>query len=384
MEWKALIQFRLRPSYPRIIGFIFSLLASLTVSADSFRQVIISEPGGSEVLQVVEVAPLPEPGPGEVRLRVITASVSFTDIIVRKGLYPDIDAELPYPPGYDLVAVVDKLGPGVTDLTPGQRVADMTIWGAYTEYTVRPADGLVPVPDNLPADEANVLILTYLTAYQMLFRVADVQPGQRVLIHGASGAVGTALAQLGRMVGLTMYGTASTDRQDYVRAMGVTPIDYRSEDFVSRVAEATGGAGVAVAFDAIGVSNFARSYSTLSNDGLLVEYGLYLATRDGNSTLDLLQEFLGWQWQQFKWSWFPQGERRYTFYSIADVRTAHPEWFREDLARLFTLALQGKVTPIIGKRLPLTAAAEAHSLLESGKVGGKIILQISPDTHARR
>jgi len=249
---------------------------------------------------------------------------------------------------------------------------------------VRPADGLVPVPDNLPADEANVLILTYLTAYQMLFRVADVQPGQRVLIHGASGAVGTALAQLGRMVGLTMYGTASTDRQDYVRAMGVTPIDYRSEDFVSRVAEATGGAGVAVAFDAIGVSNFARSYSTLSNDGLLVEYGLYLATRDGTSTLGLLQEFLGWQWQQFKWSWFPQGERRYTFYSIADVRTAHPEWFREDLARLFTLALQGKVTPIIGKRLPLTAAAEAHSLLESGKVRGKIILQISPDIHARR
>lgn len=379
-----MLHFRLRPSYPRIIGFIFSLLASLTVSADSFRQVIISEPGDSEVLQVVEVAPLPEPGPGEVRLRVITASVSFTDIIVRKGLYPDIDAELPYPPGYDLVAVVDKLGPDVTDLTLGQRVADMTIWGAYTEYTVRPADGLVPVPDNLPADEANVLILTYLTAYQMLFRVADVQPGQRVLIHGASGAVGTALAQLGRMVGLTMYGTASTDRQDYVRAMGVTPIDYRSEDFVSRVAEATGGAGVAVAFDAIGVSNFARSYSTLSNDGLLVEYGLYLATRDGTSTLGLLQEFLGWQWQQFKWSWFPQGERRYTFYSIADVRTAHPEWFREDLARLFTLALQGKVTPIIGKRLPLKAAAEAHSLLESGKVRGKIILQISPDIHARR
>lgn len=379
-----MINCSLRPAHPRFIGLILGILTSLSVSADSFRQVVISEPGGSEVLQVVEVTPLPEPGPGEVRLRVITATVSFTDIIVRKGLYPDIDAELPYPPGYDLVAVVDKLGPGVTDLVEGQRVADMTIWGAYTEYTVRPADGLVPVPDDLPADEAVVLILTYLTAYQMLFRVADVQPGQSVLIHGASGAVGTALAQLGKMVGLTMYGTASTGKQDYVRAMGVTPIDYRSEDFVSRVAEATDGEGVAVVFDAIGVSNFERSYDTLGNDGLLVEYGLYLATRDGTSTFDLLREFLGWQWQQFKWTWLPEGERRFIFYSIADMRRAHPQWFREDLAQLFALALQGKVSPVIGKRLPLTAAAEAHSLLEDGGVEGKIILQISPDTHARR
>ena len=254
--------------------FVLSLLLSFGAAADSFRQVLISEAGDVDVLQLVDTSPLPEPGPGEVRIRVIAASASFTDIMVRKGIYGGIDAELPYPPGYDLVGVVDKLGAGVNGIKPGQRVADMTIWGAYTEYAIRPAANLVPVPDNLPADEAVVLVLAYVTAYQMLFRVADVRPGQTVLIHGASGAVGTALAQLGRMAGLTMYGTASTAKQEYLKSLGVKPIDYKTEDFVERIRQASDDAGVDVVFDAISVDNFARSYSVLNPGGLLVEYCL--------------------------------------------------------------------------------------------------------------
>lgn len=362
----------------RPVLILIALLCCSAIHADNYRQVVISEPGGAEVLQVIEVSPLPEPGPGEVRIRVIATSASFTDVIVRRGLYPGIEAELPYPPGYDLVGVVDKLGAGVTGLEPGQRVADLTVWGAYTEYAIRPAAGLVPVPDELPADEAVVLVLAYVTAYQMMFREADVKPGQAVLIHGASGAVGTALAQLGRVAGLTMYGTASASKHDFVRAMGVIPIDYRSQDFVAVINAATDGMGVDAAFDAIGADNFARSYSVLAPGGILVEYGLYNATLAGGQ-LDLVGEFLTMQWQHFKWSWFPEQDRRYTFYSIGDVREAQPDWFLEDLASLFELTVEGNIQPEIWQRMPLTEAAEAHRQIEAGSVQGKIVLQVSPD-----
>lgn len=362
----------------RLALAFFVFITSLHSHADSFRQVVISEHGDADVLQLVETSPLPQPGPGEVRLRVLTASASFTDIMVRRGIYGGIEAELPYPPGYDLVGVVDAVGEGVSEFQPGQRVADLTIWGAYTEYAIRPADGLVPLPERIDSEEAVVLVLAYITAYQMLYRVADVQPQQRVLIHGASGAVGTALAQLGRVSGLTMYGTASTAKQDYVASLGVVPIDYKTEDFVARVLEETDGEGVDVVFDAVGLDNFKRSYSLLKPRGLLVEYGLYLASLN-SSGLDLIMEFIGWQWQQLLWSWFPEEERRSTFYSIADMRTAEPAWFREDLASLFELLAEGNIQPRIWKTLPLEQAAQAHRLIESGQVEGKIVLRISPD-----
>lgn len=360
----------------RYCCIFFTLLVSLNSFADSYRAVVISEPGGAEVLQLITEPALPEPGPGEVRLRVLTASASFTDIMVRKGIYGGIEAELPYPPGYDLVGVVDALGADVDNLALGQRVADLTVWGAYTEYAIRPSEGLVPVPESVNSEEAVVLILSYMTAYQMLYRTAEVKPQQRVLIHGASGAVGTALAQLGRMSGLEMYGTASTAKQGYVASMGVTPIDYKTEDFVARINQETDGAGVDVVFDAIGVDNFQRSYSVLKPNGLLVEYGLYQAAL-AESSLDLVSEFVGWQWRELMWSWFPEQDRRTTFYSIADMRSEQPQWFKDDLASLFDLLIEGSIKPRIWKTMPLEQAAQAHRYIEAGKVEGKIVLRVS-------
>ncbi len=367
------------PAFALAFGLLWMAI-SVSTGADSFRQVVMTATGDRSVLELVEVSPIPEPGPGEVLLRVIAASASFTDVMVRKGLYAGIDAEPPYPPGYDLVGTVEQVGAGVSGLERGQRVADLTVWGAYTEYIVRPADGLVPVPDGLPADEAVSLVLAYVTAYQMLHRVAGVQAGQTALIHGASGAVGTALSQLGRSAGLVMYGTASARKHDHVRASGVTPIDYREEDFVAVTRAATDGRGVDVAFDAIGIDNFARSYRALAPGGLLVEYGFYRASLAGERFRDIAIEYLRSRWQQLKWSWLPEQDKRFEFYSITDMRTAEPQWFREDLARLFQLALAGEIAPSIWKRLPLDAAGEAHAAIEAGQVQGKIVLQVSPDT----
>jgi len=361
------------------LGLLLTLLLPLSGWADSYKKIIVSDFGDADVLQLVSESTLPEPGPGEVRLRVLTASASFTDVMVRKGMYGEAPAEPPLVPGYDLVGVIDKLGPDVSGFETGQRVAALTVWGAYTEYAVRPTTYLVPVPDGLSDEAAVALILSYTTAYQMLHRVAKVSEGQTVLIHGASGAVGTALAQLGKVAGLHMVGTASTGKQDYVRSLGVQPIDYKNEDFVGRTLELTAGTGVDAAFDAISLDNFKRSYQTLNSNGQLILYGLYTATLTGEAggTSGLIGEFLGMKWQQFLWDWFPDDSKTTGFYSITDMRQEHPEWFRQDLATLFDLAVTGQIAPNIWKTMPLAEAAAAHRYIEDRAVKGKIVLRVS-------
>jgi NADPH:quinone reductase-like Zn-dependent oxidoreductase len=361
------------------ILLLLILFLPVTCWAASYQEVVVTEFGDANALSLVTRSTLPEPSAGEVRIRVLTASASFTDVMVRKGMYGEAPAEPPLVPGYDLVGIVDKLGPGVTDVDLGQRVAALTVWGAYTEYAVRPVTELVRVPQGLDDEAAVALILSYTTAYQMLHRVAQVSAGQTILIHGASGAVGTALAQLGSVAGLTMLGTASTGKQDYLASLGVQAIDYKTEDFVSRTRLLTQEKGVDIVFDAIGLDNFKRSYETLKPDGELIIYGLYTATLQGEagSTASLVGEFLGFKWQQLLWNWFPTDSKTAVFYSITDMRNEHPDWFRDDLATLFDLAVAGKITPQIWKVMPLSEAATAHRYIEGRAVKGKIVLRIS-------
>jgi NADPH:quinone reductase-like Zn-dependent oxidoreductase len=358
--------------------FIILAFSPVVVMAESYQKIIIPEFGSADSLQLITVAELPEPAANEVRVRVLTASASFTDVMVRKGVYPGAPGELPLVPGYDLVGVVDKLGEGVNGFELGQRVAALTVWGAYTEYAVRPVSELVLVPEGLDDEQAVALILAYTTAYQMLHRAAQVKPGQTILIHGASGAVGTALAQLGEIAGLNMMGTASSRKQGYVSSLGVQAIDYKTEDFLIRAMQSTDNRGVDVAFDAIGVDNFKRSYQALAPSGKLVVYVFYNSAMKSNagSQGDMIAEFLRWQWQQLQWRFFPDDEKTALFYSITDMRKQHPEWFREDLAALFDLANSGKITPMIWKTLPLSEAAQAHQLIEARAVKGKIVLRV--------
>jgi len=346
---------------------------------DDFQQVVITEYGGPDVLELV-TGELPKPGPGEVRVRTLTTSASFTDIMLRKGIYPGLDVEPPFAPGYDMVGVIDKLGEGVTGFEVGQKVADMTILGAYATHIVRPAELLTPIPDNLDDGEVVTLMLSYMTAYQMLERAADLEAGQSILIHGASGAVGSAMSQLAVLKGLKVFGTASTAKQDFVASMGVTPIDYKTEDFVARIAEETGGEGVDVVFDAISVENFKRSYSALKPGGTLIIYGFYDAAvaADGGSMTGVAFEFLKWQWQQLMWRLFDNEDRVVApMYGITTMRDEHPEWFREDLQQLTALLAEGRISPRVWKTMSLDQAAEAHRMIEAGEVQGKIVFRVS-------
>ena len=207
----------------------------------SYKRVIITDFGDPDVLKIVEEESFPEPKQDEVRIRVMATSAAFTDTLIRKGKYFGFKKKPPFSPGYDMVGIIDKLGESVTKFKVGQRVAELTVFGAYSEYICLPEDRLVKVPDEVDPAEAVSLILSYITAYQMLNRTAKVQSGQRILVHGAGGAVGTALLQLGKLLNLEMYGTASESKRDLVTNLGATHIDYKNEDFVDKILSMTNG-----------------------------------------------------------------------------------------------------------------------------------------------
>jgi NADPH:quinone reductase-like Zn-dependent oxidoreductase len=337
----------------------------------SYKRVIVKKFGGPEVLKVIEESTLPEPKFGEVRIKVLVTSAALTDTIIRKGQYPDVKEKPPFSPGYDMIGLVDKLGEGVTRFKIGQKVADLTVIGAYSEYICLPESRLTLVPDELDPTEAVSLVVTYVTAYQMLYRYAKIKLKQRILIHGAAGAVGTAILQLGNLLDLEIHGTASKSKHELIAGLGAIPIDYRNEDFVERIKTHTND-GVDAAFDPIGGDNFKRSFKTLKSGGQLVAYGFYNAsTGKGGS---ILFDFLRLQLMKI----IPNG-RLASFYSIGSLRKKHPDWFSEDLTKLFALLSQNKIKPVIGKRMSLSDAAMAHELIEKAAVPGKIVLIVSEE-----
>jgi len=241
-------------------------------------RIIVTHYGGPDELRVLEEE-CPEPKDGEVRVRVLAAGVSLPDIMAREGVHPETPL-VPFTPGWDLVGVVDRLGVGISGIEPGQMVAALPISGAYTEFVCLPKRELVPVPSGLDAAEAVSLVLNYVTAYQMLHRSAKVRPGQRVLIHGAAGGVGSALLQLGRLAELEMYGTCSSRGASAVSDLGAIPIDYQHQDFVKEIHRLT-SAGVDVVFDSIGGTHIWRSRKALRPGGRVVAYGLTSSLREG-------------------------------------------------------------------------------------------------------
>lgn len=332
----------------------------------SYKKVVVSKFGGPEVLKVVDENPLPIPQKGQVRVKILATSACFTDTMVRRGIYYGVKQKPPFAPGYDVVGIVDELGEGVTTLRPNQRVADLTVTGAYAEYMCLPAATCVPVPDGVDSAEAVSLVLTYVTAYQMLHRVAKVKRGDRVLVHGASGAVGTALLQLGALEGLEMYGTASATKHELVSSLGAIPIDYQKEDFVQRI-ENLSPRGVDAIFDGMGGSNFKRSFQCLRKGGTLVAYGNYNAVigRDGGG----MTSYFGLMLRAAL-----TAGKSASIYSIVPLKKSHPDWFREDLTELLKLLQQGRIKPVISQKFPLTEAAQAHQILEQRGVQGKIVL----------
>jgi NADPH:quinone reductase-like Zn-dependent oxidoreductase len=346
------------------------------IGAMRHTRIVVTRYGGPDALQVIEEE-CPEPQRGEVRVRVLAAGVSLPDLMMREGIHPETP-RLPFTPGWDLVGVVDQLGAGAGGFQTGDLVAALPISGAYAEFVCLPQSELVPVPAGLDAAEAVSLVLNYVTAYQMLHRSAEVQQGQRALVHGAAGGVGTALLQLGHLAVLELYGTCSAGGASAVAELNAVPIDYQQRDFVEEIHRLT-GAGVDVVFESIGGTHIWRSRKALRPGGKVVAYGLTGTLRGGR-----LASGRGGRRRRFRAiadfglyiaaSWLLPGRKRVVPYSIQWLKRRKPAFFREDLTALFDLARQQRIKPLIARRFRLAAARDAHELLGQGGVTGKIVL----------
>src|SRR5215472_12766841 len=327
------------------------------------RVVQVRSFGGPDELEVVD-APLPTAGRGEVRVRVLASSLEYTDVTIRRHLYPWVRRRPPFVMGYDVVGEIDQLGDGVSGLQLGDHVADMTVIGSNAAYRTLRAERVTRVPAGVDAAEAATLILSWTTAYQLLHRAVRVQRGQRVLVQGAAGAVGQALLVLGRMAGLELWGTARGEHAPLIRELGAKPIDYQREDF-TRVRPD----GFDVVFDGIGEDGFRRSLAALKRGGLLCAYGYTAGVQAQRRILTMLM----WVARLYLWRWLPGG-RRARGYSINVMRARHPAWFREDLERLFGLLATRAIRPRIAERISFDEVAEAHRRLEAGGLEGKLVL----------
>jgi len=332
------------------------------------HRVVVPRHGGPDVLQVVEEA-LPEPGAGEVRVKVLAAGVSAYDLMDRRYSFPG-GPPMPYTPGQDIVGVVDKLGEGVSTVEPGQKVAGFTFGdgGGYTEFICRPASELVPVPAGLDPAEAVCLVVNYLTAHLAMHRTANVQSGERILVHGAAGGVGTALLHLGQLAGLEMYGTASRYNHELVSALGATPIDYRTEDFCARIRSLTGD-GVDAVFDPIGgATQVWRSYRALRKGGRLVWFGMAATKKKGLWVIPLTLLMQGLL------ALIPGGKQAPLMPDLGTFTQEHTDWYRETLTELLESLAAGRIKPVVAERIPLLEAVRAHELLERGEYAGKVVL----------
>jgi NADPH:quinone reductase-like Zn-dependent oxidoreductase len=268
---------------------------------------------------------------------------------------------MPFTPGYAFIGVVDAIGTGVMDVKVGDRVAALTAYGSYAEYIHWEAKKLIPVPESVDPAEAVTLILNYIVAYQSMHRLAKVKAGEKVLIIGASGGIGTALLQLGKLAGMKMYGLASPEKHHILIEYGATPIDYHTQDFVEVIREAE-PEGLDAVFDGMGGDSFTRGFSLLQRGGVLVGYGNPL------SVTGMLKLF----GQLLLFNLLPNGKTAKLYGTGASYLNRKP--FMEDWAALFKLLEEGSIRPVIGAKFPILEAAKANTLIESGKVIGNVVL----------
>ncbi len=327
----------------------------------TYQAIMLTKAGGPAVLQSIEL-PMEQPGPGQLRVRIRAAGVGSTDLTVIAGNY-SFAPKIPFVPGYEIAGTVDALGAGVTGLHVGQRVAALTVYGGFAEYLVREAEHFIPIPDGVSDVQAAAVILNYVTAWQMIHRVARVQPGQTVLVTGAAGGVGTALLQLLHLVGAKTYGAASLSKHGTVQKLGATPLDYRAGP-IDQLVRAREPQGVDYVFDAIGGANIGLCITAARRGGMVVGYGFMAVTGKLATASMFFNLLIGARLRG----------RRGAFYGITLLYRKDPRPLREDLPKIFALVAEKRLDPLVAATFPLLEAKQALELLAKGAVEGKIVL----------
>jgi NADPH:quinone reductase len=328
----------------------------------TYRAVMLTKKGGPEVLQVVEL-PLEEPGPGQLRVRVRAAGVGATELTMLAGNYL-YAPKIPFVPGYEVAGVVEAIGSGVGGFELGQRVAAMTVYGGFAELLVREAEHFLPIPSGVSDRDAAAVVLNFVTAWQMIHRVAKVSSGRTALVTGAAGGVGTAALQLLKLAGVKTYGAASASKHGTVRSLGAIPVDYHAGP-IDRLTRALEPEGVDYAFDAVGGANIGLCIGACKRGGTLVGFGFLGAPGKLSQGAMFANLFLGSRLRG----------RRGAFYGITMLYRRNPRPLREDLPKIFALLEEKKIDAMVTRTFPLLEARQAIELLAKGSVEGKIVLE---------
>lgn len=328
------------------------------------RQIWVRQAGGTEVLQLEE-ATLAAPQADEVMVHVDAVGLTRADVMARKGRPHPGSPPIPIILGLEIAGTIEAVGADVHDFKVGQRVVSAVESGGCSDYVNIPAWRCIALPDAITDPiQAAASIVNYWTAYYILNRASDLKPGQRILIHGVGGGLGTALVHMAIPKQLEIYGTASAQKHDTIRTWGVTPIDYRGEDFVQRIQQLTGD-GVDLVTDPIGGPNWRRSYQTLRRGGKVIICG-YQAMGDKPMPANLPHAL-----SMLRRALQPDGK----FVGFVGLNPASArDVYRQDVTQIMQLLADGVFTPIIGATYPLEEVAAAHQAMEDGAVVGKIVL----------
>jgi NADPH:quinone reductase-like Zn-dependent oxidoreductase len=334
------------------------------------RAMVVSRYGPPEVLEWREV-PDPQPGPGEVLIRVRAIGINFADLLARLGVY-STTPKAPFIPGLELSGEVEQAGPGAS-LQPGERVAALSMFHAYAEKVAVKAEQAFRIPQGMSFEEAAAMPVNYLTAWQSMFEMGNLRAGDRMLITSAAGGVGVAAVQLARACGIVTFGTASTSKQEFLRQQGVDhPIDYTRENFLD-VVRRVAPEGIEMAFDAIGGRSYLQSYKCLGPMGRLVAYGF--STVVGASGRVNYLRAARELWDTPRFHPLKLIDRNIAVIGVHIGKLAHKAHvLRPQLEEIFKMWQNGAVKPVIGRTFPLQEAAAAHCYIHARKNIGKVVL----------
>jgi synaptic vesicle membrane protein VAT-1 len=329
------------------------------------KKVLITEFGDESKLEIIE-GDIAEPAAGEVQIAVEYSVVSGSDVNMRRGTYP-FQKKAPLTPGYSVVGKVLLNGQGCSQFDVGDRVACLSKYEGQAELVNLPERFLIQVPEGADPKFAVALVLDWVTAYQMLHHAAQIKSGQRIFVHGLSGAVGQALLGLGKIQGAEVFGTASSGKHEELRRMGAIPFNYSNKNWIGAM---KGVGGADAVFDPLGYESFDESYSILRKGGILVAYGMNLSgftkTRPRPVMLVILKLFAR---NLLFWS-----GKRTTFFGLR--RTSKD--FAPDLELLFDWLQSGKISVPVKATFKLQEVRNAHREYASSKGMGSIILEVNP------
>jgi synaptic vesicle membrane protein VAT-1 len=340
------------------------------------KAVVQTGTGGPEVLQVQE-RPDPPVGPGEVRIAVRAAGINFADTMARVGLYPDA----PKPPcvlGYEVAGTIESVGEGATTHAVGDRVVAGTRFGGHAELVVVPEEQALPLSERLSFEQGAAFPVNYGTAYAALIVMGGLQAGERVLIHAAGGGVGTAATQIARNIGAEIFGTASPQKHEAIRAQGVDhPIDYRSLDFEVETMRITGGVGIDLAIDALGPTSFRKDYRLLRPGGRLVMYGISENSLGGRRSIPVtLKSLFAMPAATMPWwkSLLVMNENKGVF-GLNMLKWWEREGNLDRVTEPLSADLEaGRLDPVVSESFPFERAGEAHEFIAARRNVGKVVL----------